>query len=590
MRRRLTLIYLALVFVVTTALSLSAYHFTMNLYRQGVQERLLDGAVLIGDSIFRSGFETTPGSMDAAAARYAALMALEADGDGSGVRVTLIRRDGVVIGDSKADSRSMENHAGRPEVLAAIANGVGSDERASSTVGTSFLYHARFFPEQGIVIRLAIPLAATRAILGGIARTSLLAMLVSLLSTWLLARIFSQYVTRPVVRLTRQMSSLTESDFNNRLQLPDDRELGALTQNVNVMAERLEQSIAALGDRNAKVDTIIRSLQNGLVAVDRNARLIMVNPVMFGMFGLQVRNDVLGRPIVEVFRNRQLLEMMETAIRENRAEKREINTYEGGKRILEVSACPIQPMDDASENIGALAHVADVTGVRKLEDMRSQFVANVTHELKTPLTSIRGFVETLRSGALEDAAVASRFLDIIDIEADRLSMLIDDTLSLSEIEVMKQDTALIEFPLAPLAEEVAHMLAAAAEDRGVTLAVEVRADFILRANRNRIKQLLINLMDNAIKYNREGGSVTVRARRREDGRAEIQVADTGIGIPEEYRERIFERFYRVDRGRTRSTGGTGLGLSIVKHIAQLYGGSVLLESETGVGSTFTVIL
>ena len=592
MRRRLTLIYLVLAFVVAAALSLSAYHFTMNLYRHEVQERLLDSAALMGESIFGAGFETAPGSMDGVAKHYTDLMALEDSRKygGGGIRVTLIREDGVVIGDSEADSRTMQNHADRPEVRQAIELGAGSDERASSTVGTAFLYHARFFPEHHVVIRLAVPLAATRVILSGIARTSLFGMLVSLLSTWMLARIFSQYVTGPVVRLTRQVSNLTESDFNNRLQPPDDRELGALTKNVNVMAERLEQSIAALGDRNAKVDTIIRSLQNGLVAVDRTGRLIMVNPVMFGMFGLQAQRDVLGRPIVEVFRNRQLLEMMETAMQENRAEKREITTYEGGKRILEVSACPILPIDGASENIGALAHVADVTSVRKLEEMRSQFVSNVTHELKTPLTSIRGFVETLRSGALQDEAVAARFLDIIDIEADRLSTLIDDTLSLSEIEVMKQDTALTEFPVGPLAEEVAHMLAGAAEERHVILSIEVEEGFVLKANRNRIKQLLINLVDNAIKYNREGGSVTVRGHRREDGRAEIQVSDTGIGISEEFRERIFERFYRVDKGRTRSTGGTGLGLSIVKHIAQLYGGSVLLESEIGVGSTFTVIL
>ena len=590
MRKRIILLSICLVFVVATLLSIFTYRFSTRLYRQEVETRLLNSAMLIGDTVSPGGHPDEPGGLDARAAQFADLLALDdaaADGQ-SRLRVTFIRDDGVVLGDSQADSRTMDNHANRPEVIDALRLGTGSDERASATLGIPFFYQARYFANSHLVIRLALPLHALQVIKTGIIRSAALGVLGGILITGLLAFLLSRFVTSPVAHLSRQLSSLDGTEYRKRLKSKDGAELGSLAANVNVMAERLEQSISALDDRNAKVDTIINSLQNGLVAVDRSMGLIMVNPVAYGMFGMKEQSGVIGRPVVEVFRNRSLLHLLESAMKTNRTEKREIATYEGGKRILEVIACPILPMDSAQGNSGALAHIADVTGVRKLEEIRSEFVSNVTHELKTPLTSIRGFVETLRSGAMRDEAVADKFLDIIDIEADRLCRLIDDILSLSEIEGIKQETSLSEFFLAPLVDEVAEMLSAAAQDRNITILVTIPEDFRMKANRNRIKQLLINLMDNAVKYNRDGGSVTIRAEHGKGGRTAIRVTDTGIGIPDEFRERIFERFYRVDKGRARSQGGTGLGLSIVKHIVQLYGGNVRVDSESGKGSTFIV--
>lgn len=590
MRKRIILLYICLVIVVATLISVSMYRFTTNLYRQEMETRLLDSAALMGEAITKGSYPDEPGGLDEWAVRFAKLMApdVREDNKENQPRVTFIRDDGVVLGDSQTDSRKMDNHANRPEVIAALQLGKGSNERASATLGTPYLYQARYFADRHLVIRLALPLGALDAIKSGIVLTGTLGVIGGIVITGFLAFLLSRFITFPVANLSRQLSSLTGTEYGNRLKSSDDAELGSLTNHVNVMAERLEQSISQLDDRNAKVDTIINSLQNGLVAVDRGMRLIMVNPVVYGMFGMKEQSGALGRPVVEVFRNRALLDLLEMAMKTNRPEKREIITYEGGKRILEVNACPILPMDAALGNSGALAHVADVTGVRKLEEIRSEFVSNVTHELKTPLTSIRGFVETLRAGAMQDEAVADKFLDIIDIEADRLGRLIDDILSLSEIEGMKQETVLSEFLLGPLVEEVAEMLATAAQGRNITITVKVPEDFMMKANRNRIKQLLINLMDNAVKYNRDNGSVTIFAQRLRGGRTEIRVTDTGIGIPDEYRERIFERFYRVDKGRARSQGGTGLGLSIVKHIVQLYGGNVEVDSEIGKGSTFSV--
>jgi two-component system phosphate regulon sensor histidine kinase PhoR len=267
----------------------------------------------------------------------------------------------------------------------------------------------------------------------------------------------------------------------------------------------------------------------------------------------------------------------------------ELQLYKNGKRILQVHVSPIYPTDNRTMNTGALAFINDITQVRKLEEMRSEFVSNVTHELKTPLTSIQGFVETLKEGAVNDPSVAEKFLDIIDIEADRLRSLINDILQLSEIESMKQDNEKQLFELCPLVEEVESMLANAASDKNVTLYNQTPSPLMLEADRHRMKQLLINLVDNAIKYNKPGGRVTVWAEIVGPS-LEIHVKDTGIGIPSDHTDRIFERFYRVDKGRSRAMGGTGLGLSIVKHIAQLYGGTVRVESEEGKGSEFIVTL
>jgi two-component system phosphate regulon sensor histidine kinase PhoR len=227
--------------------------------------------------------------------------------------------------------------------------------------------------------------------------------------------------------------------------------------------------------------------------------------------------------------------------------------------------------------------------MKKLEQIRTEFVSNVTHELKTPLTSIRGFVETLRNGAIYDTSVAPRFLDIIDIEAERLTMLIIDILQLSEIENAKSDTNIEEHDLTGIIIEVLSILAPEADKKGVTLRSNAANKIIVRVNRNRIKQLLINLIENAIKYNKENGSVLVKAVKSE-GSLALSVEDTGIGIEEEHLSRIFERFYRVDKGRSRSMGGTGLGLSIVKHIVNLYDGNISVESEPGKGTKFTIQL
>jgi two-component system phosphate regulon sensor histidine kinase PhoR len=299
--------------------------------------------------------------------------------------------------------------------------------------------------------------------------------------------------------------------------------------------------------------------------------------------------DYIGTPLVQAIRNKHINDILLKAISENVVLNDEMYLYQGGRRTLSIHVTPIYKSENNDTISGALAYINDITQIRKLEDIRSEFVSNVTHELKTPLTSIQGFVETLKNDAIFDPVVSEKFLDIIEIETERLRMLINDILELSEIESTKTDNDKNAFGLLELVQEVESMLINSASEKEINFDIQIDTGLKVLANRNRIKQLLINLMDNAIKYNKLGGSVTVRADHF-GGQVEIHVKDTGIGVPKEHTKRIFERFYRVDKGRSRDIGGTGLGLSIVKHIAQLYGGYINIESEEGKGSDFIVTL
>jgi len=592
MKRRLIILYVALTFIVAGLLSFAAFHYITQLYRSETEVRLMENTLLIKASLDNNPLFVQKETMDDLALFYHNMMTKQLGSDNKeyAPRVTFIRDDGLVLGDSETDSSLMANHADRPEVISSLQNGTGKDERYSATLGVPFLYYSQYFKDENLIIRLAMPLMVLKTITIRIVQVTLLGIFGSLVLSGLLSYFLSRYVTSPLTKLNKQLEAIPENDYKRRVMVTNDTELGPLAKSVNLLAENLEETMLSLADHNIKMDTIIESLQSGLTAVDPHMKLLIINPVFYKLFNLKSQDQAIGKPAVQIIRNHTLLDMLEESMASNSIVKREIVTYESGKRILEAIACPILPLDDKTKNTGAIVHVTDVTAVRKLEEMRSEFVSNVSHELKTPLTSIRGFIETLRDGAMKDAAVAEKFLDIIDIEADRLGILINDILILSEIERFHQEPDSTEFQLKPLLIETIELVRSAVNDKGIDVIVDVSDDFSLKANRNRIKQLLLNLLDNAVKYNVKDGKITISAVLKPDGHRTVMVSDTGIGIPEEYQTRIFERFYRIDKGRSRENGGTGLGLSIVKHIAQLYGGYVEVESEYGKGSTFSVTI
>jgi two-component system phosphate regulon sensor histidine kinase PhoR len=350
--------------------------------------------------------------------------------------------------------------------------------------------------------------------------------------------------------------------------------------------ERLERRVQALELEHRQAQAILESMVEGVVALDRQGRVLWLNGSAQQLFGL--RPDVaLGKRLTEFFRQPEAETLIEDALRQRRAASQEVHTFDPSERVIRLQVAPCE----GGEQGAALVLMAqDVTDIRRLEGMRREFVANVSHELKTPLTSIKGLVETLLGGALEDAANNRRFVSLIEEDTTRLSRLIDDLLELSQIESKATLLKLQPVSLRPFLEGLAPQFQQPLTEHQVTLALEVAADLPpVAADPERLRQVFVNLLDNAVKFNRPGGWVAVRAAV-EQSAMRIAVEDTGIGIPEADLPRIFERFYRVDKARSRALGGTGLGLSIVKHLVELHRGTISVRSLPGHGSTFTLTL
>jgi len=381
-------------------------------------------------------------------------------------------------------------------------------------------------------------------------------------------------------------------DFSRKLPVgaTETEEIDGLAAALNAMAEELDQRMRTMAGQRRELEAVLSGMSEGVVAVDRDQRILNVNDAARKIFGIGDSTDIRGRMLAEVIRNPSVQNFVTRVWSTKEVAGAEV-ALDGpiASRSAELYGRLLR--DESDREMGVLLMIRDVTHLRRLEGMRRDFVANVSHELKTPITSIQGFVETLREGAARDPETAERFLGIVAQQAERLGAIIDDLLSLSRIEqeAEKSQVEMAESKVAPvLAAAVADMEALAGE-RQVRVDVACPEDLSARMNAPLIEQAVGNLLNNAIKYSPEGSRVTVEAAPH-DGGVAITVRDTGCGIPAEHLPRIFERFYRVDKARSRKLGGTGLGLSIVKHIAQAHGGMVTVESTVGKGSTFIIHL
>ena len=499
---------------------------------------------------------------------------------GQDLRITLIALDGDVMADSATTGPVTENHSTRPEVLAAMSSGRGYDIRRSATVSTRYFYAA--LQSGDWVLRAALPMdhvVENRLFLLGVAG---IALLVAMALALVAVPPLSSRLTQPITAMATAARAYSTGDLHARME-PAPDEFGRLSDAFNDMADRLERSYAELEESNDKLTGMLHGMDDGIAAINPQGRFLILTDKLRSMIGEPAGRDG-DLNIHDGGPNYLLVRDVLMKAMDKRLEVREeIRISRPEERVLTVFATPLHSGRDE----GALAVVADVSRIRKLEQIRSEFVANVTHELKTPLTSIRGYVELLKTGE-RDAKTTAQFYEIIEIEAERLQALIDDLLQLSEIEGGRDDaSALQPVSLAEVAEDVATRLAPVAEKAGVSLHTELDDTLTLRASRLRLEQLFYNLADNAIKYNQPGGEVRISVRRERKFTV-VCISDTGIGIPEEHQERIFERFYRVDKSRSRQLGGTGLGLSIVKHIVSLYNGDISLVSRPGQGSLFII--
>lgn len=345
--------------------------------------------------------------------------------------------------------------------------------------------------------------------------------------------------------------------------------------------EELTLKAAGLQRQNAAIQAILFSMVEGVVAVSKDTKILSLNPTIEKIFAVKAQES-LGKFFLEAIRNNDLAEVINKVLKSGEFISQEIDLSWPVQKTFQVNASPIFDNKDVS---GCLLVIHDITQLRKLEKMRTEFVANVSHELKTPITSIKGFVETLIEGALEDKENSREFLKIINNHTERLNNLINDLLDLSKIESRAVSLNLADFDLKGLACEVLAGFSSQIKKKGVSVSLEVASGITLEADRERIQQVLVNLIDNAVKFNKENGSVKIYAEVLE-GKIKVTVEDSGQGIPEKDLPRIFERFYRVDKARSRELGGTGLGLSIVKHIIELHGGFAGVESTEGLGSKF----
>jgi two-component system phosphate regulon sensor histidine kinase PhoR len=500
------------------------------------------------------------------------------------VRVTVIAADGQVLADSQSDPSTMENHAGRPEIRDAFAKGDGQSIRHSVTVDSNLLYYAVRLSVAGglpVVLRFALPLQTLDQELWEFRRRLWLASLVMLFVTGIASLLISRSFSGRVERLEKFSLRVAEGDFR---PIEADRTgdgLEALAVSLNQTAARLDRTIRTLTEERNLSSAILGSMVEGVAVVNAFERLLFSNQGFAEILGLDVPPQS-GRALVEVVRQTELIEAVREVLKGEPRVETEIVTGTLRQHFFAVTVASVR----ASETSGAVIVLHDITELRKLERVRRDFVANVSHEFKTPLTAIQGFAETLLGGAIDDPQNRLRFLEIILEHSRRLARLTDDLLKLSKMDADRLELEIRRLSVSQFVESCIETTQRPAAEKDLRISVNLQQPLPdIAADRRRLAEVLQNLLDNAMQYTPAGGQIMVSASA--DG-AEVTftVSDTGIGIPQADQSRIFERFYRVDVARSREVGGTGLGLSIAKHLVDVHGGRIWVESEVGQGSQF----
>jgi two-component system phosphate regulon sensor histidine kinase PhoR len=515
-------------------------------------------------------------------------------------RFTVISPSGKVIGDSEKDPDSMENHANRTEIIAALSGKTGISNRYSYTLQEGMIYVAMPLMYGGKicgVIRTALPTETIQSALTGLYIKILWAVFFMALVAALISFLVSRKISLPIGLMKRGAQRFASGDFSVKLSLSGYEETDQLAMALNEMARTLHSTITGITTQRNELDAILSSMIEGVIAVDAEERIMTMNRAASLLFGIDQKRAV-GKMVSEVLRNREIQDFLSKTLSASGFIETETVLIEAmpGKpthteRILQLHGSALRSSEEKS--IGALMVVNDITQLKKLENIRRDFVANVSHELRTPLTSIKGFIETLLAGAMKNGVDAQRFLGIISGQVDRLTTIVEDLLALSKIEQGTEHNALerSECKLAEVLEEAIEACTGKASQKKIAIELLCSADFTVKIDRTLFEQAIVNLLDNAINYSDPDKRITVKAEH-DPARGEmvVSVRDEGIGIAPEHLGRLFERFYRVDKSRSRKLGGTGLGLSIVKHIALAHGGRVAVESMPGKGSTFYIVL
>lgn len=488
------------------------------------------------------------------------------------VRFTVINKEGEVIFDNEI--AKLDNHNNRQEIIDAFKNGSGSSVRYSASLSTSMVYVATKI-DDNTVIRSSVPVNNIRVFTSGTLKYYIaIILLVFVLSLFLAVKLV-KIIVYPINELQKVTSKIENGDLNKRAIIYNYDEIGFLAQTFNNIADQLEIRIIDSLDKKNKLEAILESMESGVIAIDNNENIILINSYSQKLFDL--KEDNIGKKISDCIIDYDLINF----IREiPEIGTKEVKLFHPIERELRVKKSPI--INYLNNSIGIVITVQDITDIKRLENMRSEFVANVSHELKTPLTSIKGFSETLRY--VDDSETKNKFLDIIDKESERLTNLINDILILSNIENLHKMESEYFNP-GDVIENVLDMVKSQAYKKSIIIKYNDCFNSEILGSKDKFHQLAVNLIENAIKYSNENGVVKIDLTLEEQYFV-FKVKDNGIGIPKNDIPRIFERFYRVDKSRT--TRGTGLGLAIVKHIVKLFNGEISVKSKVGIGSTFIV--
>lgn len=509
-------------------------------------------------------------------------------------RVTVITMQGEVLCDSDRDPRTMENHADRPEIIHALSGEVGISKRYSATTKQDMLYVA--LPVTGSngknlgILRTSLPLTAINRELDRLFARMALGILVVTFLAGCITLVVARKISRPLELMKRYSQRYAEGNFDRKINVTGSEEIVSLAQAMNKMAAHLDERMrAVLGKRN-ELETVLASMVEGVIAVDPEDRILYMNTAAMDQLGIESTNTK-GYSLLEVVRNIDMLRFIQQTILQDASGEKTIvlNQGKSDEKILQVHGA--QLLDAKKTRIGALIVINDVTRLLRLENLRRDFVANVSHELKTPITSIKGYVETLLDETEDQPRHIRDFLTVINKQANRLQAIVEDLLALAKIEKQSERTEIIlnkgniKNVLHAAIEACLHKAA----ENNIQISLDCEQNLMGQINGPLLEQAVINLLDNAIKYSKPGDTVQVDAATGQDSIL-IKITDNGIGIATQNLQRLFERFYVVDKGRSRESGGTGLGLAIVKHIVQAHGGKVTVKSALQKGSTFTIHL
>jgi len=501
-------------------------------------------------------------------------------------RITIIASDGTVLGDSDENLSTMENHATRPEVKDALSSGLGESTRYSTTLNEQMMYVAVPIASQGKVLgiaRVALPLTDVENSVSRVTRIIILATVIitilAILAAWLIART----TTRPVRQLTKASKRIAAGQFGQKITVSTKDEIGQLAQAFNEMSSNLKTTIDAISTEKTKLANVLENMADGVIMTDVEGNIMLSNPAAGKLFGFK-EPDAVNKPLIEMVHDHEVDEILKQCLKTG---KQQSTQFESGiaRRFLRAIAVPLHNQGRSS---GTLVLLQDLTEMRNLQTMRRDMVGNISHELRTPIASIKAMVETLQNAAIDDKEASRDFLSRIEGEADRLTQMVAELTQLSRIETGRAELRMESVNLNTLIDDVLVEISPLVEKQQIALLKELANDLpSVQADKDRIRQTIINLVHNAIKFNKPAGRVTV-STGYDSKSITVNVADTGIGISKEDLPHVFERFYKADKART--SGGSGLGLAIAKHTVQAHGGDIHAQSEEGKGSTFTFSL